>query len=75
MLSEGFAKVALPPAALVIAALVPVRRSPRTMLTVKLSVTFRLAPVVPLTAPNCVSGIATLLPPMVSAWALSAFWN
>jgi hypothetical protein len=43
MLSTGLAKTLLPPVALVTEPRVPVRRSPRTMSTVKVSLTFDAA--------------------------------
>jgi hypothetical protein len=57
MLSDGLAKVALPPAALVTARAEPVRRSPRTTSTVKVSLTLSAGGVGRrLTWPACVSG-------------------
>ena len=61
MLSEGLANTLLPVAALVIWPCTPVRRSPRTMSTVKVSLTFSVAAFGALTWPNWVSGMATSL--------------
>ena len=66
MLSTGLAKTLLPPVALVTEPRVPVRRSPRTMSTVKVSLTFDAAALGALIWPDCVSGIATSVPPIFS---------
>ena len=73
MLSTGLLKVALPPAALVMAALVPPRRSPRTTSTVKVSLTFSVAAFGAVTPPAWISGMATFLPPMGKVMPFSAF--
>jgi hypothetical protein len=66
MLSTGLAKMLLPPVALVTEPRAPVRRSPRTMSTVKVSLTFDAAALGALIWPDCVSGIATSVPPILS---------
>ena len=73
MLSTGLLKVAEPPAALVIDDLLPLRRSPRTMSTVKVSLRFSAAAAGPDTPPAWISGIATLALPIGSVMPFKVF--
>ncbi len=75
MLSTGLSKVLLPPVALVTEARVPVRRSPRTTSTVKVSLTFNVGELRSVTWPACVSGIETFLSPIGSVMLLNLFWK
>ncbi len=68
-------KTAEPLAALVTAALAPVRRSPRTMFSVKLSLRFSAGELTSVTAPAWISGIGTLLFWMPSAMPFSLLVN
>ena len=72
MLSDGLAKVALPPAALVTGARMPMRRSPRTTSTVKVSLTLSAAALGAVTWPAWVSGMATFVPLIGRVTPLSA---
>ncbi len=63
MLSAGFSKVVLPSAALVTDERVPVRRSPRTTVTVYVSCTLRLGELKPEITPACISGMGMALVP------------
>jgi hypothetical protein len=65
MLSTGLAKMLLPPVALVTEPRAPVRRSPRTMSTVKVSLTFDAAALGADLA-RLRHGIATSVPPIFS---------